>query len=149
MLFNSYEFIFVFLPISVIGYFYLNHQRLIIASKVWLVLSSLFFYSWWNIVYLPLILSSVLFNYSIARAILKRNESQKKYFSNKSLLKIGLLFNIGLLAYFKYADFFILNTNNIFNTEIALLSLALPLAISFFTLQQIAFLVDSYEGLAR
>ena len=149
MLFNSYEFIFVFLPVSFFGYFYLNHKRLITASKVWLVFSSLFFYSWWNIVYLPLILTSVFFNYTIASAIVERDALKKKYFSKKSLLQIGLVFNIGLLAYFKYADFFISNTNSLVNTDIGLLHLALPLAISFFTLQQIAFLVDSYEGLAK
>jgi D-alanyl-lipoteichoic acid acyltransferase DltB (MBOAT superfamily) len=149
VLFNSYEFIFAFLPVSFFGYFYLNHKRLTTASKVWLVFSSLFFYSWWNIVYLPLILTSVLFNYAIASAIVERDELKKKYFSKKSLLQIGLVFNIGLLAYFKYADFFISNTNSLVNTDIGLLHLALPLAISFFTLQQIAFLVDSYEGLAK
>ena len=149
MLFNSYEFIFAFLPVSFFGYFYLNHKRLTTASKIWLVFASLFFYSWWNIVYLPLILTSVFFNYAIASAIVEYDELKKKYFSKKSLLQIGLVFNIGLLAYFKYADFFISNTNSLVNTEIGLLHLALPLAISFFTLQQIAFLVDSYEGLAK
>ena len=149
MLFNSYEFIFAFLPVSFFGYFYLNHKRLTTASKSWLVFASLFFYSWWNIVYLPLILTSVFFNYAIASAIVEYDELKKKYFSKKSLLQIGLVFNIGLLAYFKYADFFISNTNSLVNTEIGLLHLALPLAISFFTLQQIAFLVDSYEGLAK
>ena len=149
MLFNSYEFIFVFLPVSFFIYFYLNHKRLTTASKIWLVFASLFFYSWWNIVYLPLILTSVFFNYTIASAIVERDELKKKYFSKKSLLQIGLVFNIGLLAYFKYADFFISNTNSLVNTDIGLLHLALPLAISFFTLQQIAFLVDSYEGLAK
>ena len=149
MLFNSYEFIFVFLPVSFFIYFYLNHKRLTTASKIWLGFASLFFYSWWNIVYLPLILTSVFFNYTIASAIVERDELKKKYFSKKSLLQIGLVFNIGLLAYFKYADFFISNTNSLVNTDIGLLHLALPLAISFFTLQQIAFLVDSYEGLAK
>ena len=149
MLFNSYEFIFVFLPVSFFIYFYLNHKRLTTASKIWLVFASLFFYSWWNIVYLPLILTSVFFNYTIASAIVERDALKKKYFSKKSLLQIGLVFNIGLLAYFKYADFFISNTNSLVNTDIGLLHLALPLAISFFTLQQIAFLVDSYEGLAK
>ena len=149
MLFNSYEFIFAFLPVSFFGYFYLNHKRLTTASKSWLVFASLFFYSWWNIVYLPLILTSVFFNYAIASAIVEYDELKKKYFSKKSLLQIGLVFNIGLLAYFKYADFFISNTNSLVNTDIGLLHLALPLAISFFTLQQIAFLVDSYEGLAK
>ena len=66
MLFNSYEFIFVFLPISFFVYFYLNHKRLTIASKAWLIFASLFFYSWWNVMYLPLILMSILFNYMIS-----------------------------------------------------------------------------------
>lgn len=149
MLFNSYEFIFLFLPLSLFGYFYFNYKRLIIASKVWLVFSSLFFYSWWNIIYLPLIVTSVLFNFSIASLLIEFDELKKKYFDKKTILIIGLIFNIGLLAYFKYADFFISNTNSIFNIDIAILNLALPLAISFFTLQQIAFLIDSYEGLAR
>ena len=81
--------------------------------------------------------------------MLEYDESKKKYFSKKALLQIGLLFNIGLLVYFKYMDFFILNTNSLINTDIELLHLALPLAISFFTLQQIAFLIDSYEGLVK
>ena len=149
MLFNSYEFIFVFLPVSFFIYFYLNHKRLTIASKGWLVFASLFFYSWWNIVYLPLILVSVLFNFSIAKAMEGFIESRKTFLSKNSLLKIGLLFNIGLLVYFKYMDFFISNINATLSSDIRLLYLALPLAISFFTLQQIAFLVDTYEGLAK
>ena len=149
MLFNSYEFIFAFLPISFFVYFYLNNKRLTTASKGWLVFASLFFYSWWNIIYLPLILLSILFNYVITTTMIEFDESKKKYFSKKSLLQIGLLFNIGLLVYFKYMDFFISNTNSLINTDIELLHLALPLAISFFTLQQIAFLIDSYEGLIK
>ena len=149
MLFNSYEFIFVFLPVSFFIYFYLNHKRLTIASKGWLVFASLFFYSWWNIVYLPLILVSVLFNFSIAKAMEGFIESRKTFLSKNSLLKIGLLFNIGLLVYFKYMDFFISNINATLSSDIGLLYVALPLAISFFTLQQIAFLVDTYEGLAK
>ena len=149
MLFNSYEFIFVFLPISFFVYFYLNHKRLAIASKTWLILASLFFYSWWNIAYLPLILISILFNYTIARFISHQGDKKIKYFSKKSLFQFGLVFNIGLLAYFKYMNFFIENINTAFITDIGLLNIALPLAISFFTLQQIAFLVDSYEGLVK
>lgn len=149
MLFNSFEFIFFFLPISFFVYFYLNHKRLTTVSKVWLVLCSLFFYSWWNVAYLPLILVSILFNYTITNLMIEFDENKKNYFSKKSLLQIGLLFNVGLLAYFKYMDFFILNTNLLLNTNYVLYNLALPLAISFFTLQQIAFLVDSYEGLVK
>ena len=149
MLFNSYEFIFAFLPISFFVYFYLNSKKLTTAAKAWLVFTSLFFYSWWNIMYLPLILMSILFNYTITNTMIEYDKSRRKYFSKKSLLHAGLLFNIGLLVYFKYMDFFISNTNTISGSDIELLHLALPLAISFFTLQQIAFLIDSYEGLVK
>jgi len=149
MLFNSYEFIFAFLPISFFVYFYLNSKKLTTAAKAWLVFTSLFFYSWWNIMYLPLILISILFNYTITNTMIEYDKSRRKYFSKKSLLHAGLLFNIGLLVYFKYMDFFISNTNTISGSDIELLHLALPLAISFFTLQQIAFLIDSYEGLVK
>jgi D-alanyl-lipoteichoic acid acyltransferase DltB (MBOAT superfamily) len=149
MLFNSYEFIFAFLPVAFLVYFYLNHLRMPLASKSWLVFSSLFFYSWWNIAYLPLILASVLFNYTITQVMGTAGDSQRKFFSRIGMLQIGLLFNVGLLIYFKYMDFFIGNINWLIKTDLPLLHLALPLAISFFTLQQIAFLVDSYEGLAK
>ena len=149
MLFNSYEFIFAFLPISFFVYFYLNSKKLTTAAKAWLVFTSLFFYSWWNIMYLPLILISILFNYTITNTMIEYDKSRRKYLSKKSLLHVGLLFNIGLLVYFKYMDFFISNTNTISGSDIELLHLALPLAISFFTLQQIAFLIDSYEGLVK
>jgi len=149
MLFNSYEFIFLFLPISFFVYFYLNRRRLILASKGWLVFASLFFYSWWNIAYLPLIMVSVLFNYMISNAMTRHEKNGVALFSKKILFHIGLFFNIGLLAYFKYMDFFIDNINILFDSNFPLLHLALPLAISFFTLQQIAFLVDTYEGLVK
>jgi D-alanyl-lipoteichoic acid acyltransferase DltB (MBOAT superfamily) len=73
LLFNSYEFIFAFLPITFFVYFYLNHKKLTIASKGFLVFSSLFFYSWWNVAYLPIILSSMLFNYVVGNNLNKEN----------------------------------------------------------------------------
>lgn len=143
MLFNSFEFIFLFLPVTFFIYFYLNKIRLTEASKGFLVASSLFFYSWWNIIYLPLILISMLFNYSIGTSLTKKKLFRKV--SKKKLLTIGILGNIGLLGYFKYSDFFIGNLNLLFDSDVPLLQLALPLAISFFTFQQIAYLVDSYK----
>ncbi|QSZ42371.1 MBOAT family protein [Sulfurimonas aquatica] len=145
MLFNSYEFIFAFLPITFFLYFYLNHNRLTEASKAFLVFSSLFFYSWWNIAYLPIILSSMLFNYIIGTALNKDNEERLHRFSKKTLLTFGIVSNLALLGYFKYMDFFIENINLLSAAYIPLLHLALPLAISFFTFQQIAYLVDSYR----
>jgi len=143
MLFNSQEFIFVFLPISFFIYFFLLNKRLIIGAKGFLVFSSLFFYSWWNIAYLPLILVSMLFNYIVGNSL--NGNFSKVRVSKRTLLTIGIIANLSLLGYFKYMDFFIENFNGIFNGNIPLLHLALPLAISFFTFQQIAYLVDSYK----
>ena len=144
MLFNSFEFIFLFMPISFFIYFFLLNKRLILASKGFLVFASLFFYSWWNILYLPLILSSILFNYVIGNSL---NSNFKKVKLNKiSLLIFGIVLNLSLLAYFKYADFFIMNINYLTNSNNELINLVLPLAISFFTFQQIAYLVDSFKG---
>jgi len=145
MLFNSYEFIFLFLPITFFIYFYLNKKRLIEVSKGFLVFASLFFYSWWNIAYLPLILVSMLFNYVLGNQ-LSRYEQKKKCCSKKSILIFGIIVNLALLGYFKYSDFFIENLNTVFDTDLSLLHLALPLAISFYTFQQIAYLVDSYRS---
>jgi len=115
-----------------------------IGAKGFLVFASLFFYSWWNIAYLPIILSSLLFNYIIGNSL---NENFKKVqIHKKSLLTFGIVSNLTLLAYFKYTDFFIENYNTVFDGSVPLLHLALPLAISFFTFQQIAYLVDSYRG---
>ncbi|RXJ96544.1 membrane-bound O-acyltransferase family protein [Arcobacter sp. AHV-9/2010] len=150
MLFNSYEFIFAFLPITFFIYFYLNSKRLTVASKGFLVFASLFFYSWWNIAYLPLILVSMLFNYivgnSLAKASFENKKGLNKSFSKKSILIFGIAANLSLLGYFKYADFFIANFNLVSSSNVELLHLLLPLAISFFTFQQIAYLVDSYRG---
>ncbi len=114
-----------------------------VGAKGFLVFSSLFFYSWWNISYLPIILTSMLFNYIVGNSL---NENFKKVqLHKKSLLLFGIVVNLSLLGYFKYADFFISNINLAFSSNIHLLHLALPLAISFFTFQQIAYLVDSYR----
>lgn len=144
MLFNSWEFLFAFLPITFFIYFYLNRKRLTEASKAFLVFSSLFFYSWWNIAYLPIILVSMLFNYVVGVSLSKETEHKKVHI--KTLLIFGITANIGLLGYFKYADFLIENFNLVTSGNTPLLHLSLPLAISFFTFQQIAYLVDSYRG---
>ena len=144
MLFNSYEFIFAFLPLSFFIYFFLLEKRLVTGAKGFLVFASLFFYSWWNIAYLPLILSSMLFNYVVGNSL---NENFKKVrIHKKYLLTFGIVSNLTLLGYFKYTDFFLENFNLAFDGSVPLLHLALPLAISFFTFQQIAYLVDSYRG---
>ncbi|MBN8201508.1 MBOAT family O-acyltransferase [Bacillus sp. NTK034] len=141
MIFNSYEFIFAFLPAVWIGYFLLNKWQLFFVRNVWLVISSLFFYSWWNPVYLPLISASMLINYYIG-TLLGKASSQPRA---RLLLTVGITANLAALGYYKYYDFFIENLNALLSTDFNLLHLALPLAISFFTFQQIAYLVDAYR----
>lgn len=140
MLFNSFEFIFVFLPVVFVGYFLLCKISNNI-SKVWLLFSSLFFYGWWNPKYLPLILVSLFINFFVG-SLLGRNYPIWK---RKVILTIGIVFNVCLLGYFKYYDFFISNINFVLGTDFDILHLLLPLAISFYTFQQIAYLVDSYR----
>ncbi|MDD2839057.1 MAG: MBOAT family protein, partial [Sulfuricurvum sp.] len=148
MLFNSYEFIFIFLPITFGIYFWLNKKRLTQASKAWLVFASLFFYSWWNISYLPLILGSILFNFAIGSTITHLNSSHPspRKVSSKAVLSFGIVSNILLLGYFKYMDFFITNLNMLMGHHLELMYIILPLGISFFTFTQIAYLVDAYRN---
>ncbi|QPJ64070.1 MAG: MBOAT family protein [Candidatus Nitrohelix vancouverensis] len=142
MLFNSFEYIFAFLPLTFFAYFYFAGRINFPAAKCTLVFASLFFYSWWNIAYLPLLLFSVLFNFGVSVYL---SSSSDKLFRKLSLI-IGISGNLTLLGYFKYADFFLQTGNLIFQTRFAELNLLLPLAISFFTFQQIAFLVDCYRN---
>lgn len=148
MLFNSYEFIFLFLPITFGIYFWLNKKRLTQASKGWMVFASLFFYSWWNVIYLPLILGSILFNFAIGSSITHINSTflSKKRLSSKTILTFGIAANVLLLVYYKYMDFFITNANMMAGTHWELMQIILPLGISFFTFTQIAYLVDAYRN---
>jgi alginate O-acetyltransferase complex protein AlgI len=147
MLFNSYEFIFLFLPISLAVYYLLNRMRLTIGANAWLLFVSLFFYSWWNINYLPLILGSILFNYTIGGLLSDYDTLRKQIVPKKAIFVVGLTANILFLCYFKYMDFFIGNINTLAGAKLPLLHIVLPLGISFFTITQIAFLVDAFEGL--
>ncbi len=93
---------------------------------------------------MPIILSSIVFNYIIGENLNKSSDNKKDY-QKQAILILGITFNLSLLAYFKYSDFFISNFNIVFNDNIEPLKLILPLAISFFTFQQITYLVDSYR----
>ena len=146
MLFNSYEFIFMFLPVMFVVYFYLMSKRVVLGAKIWLVAGSLFFYSYWNITYLPLILISMFTNYGVGLTLV--NQDRVKI-SSKTVLAFGIFFNLALLGYFKYTDFFLENFNGIFGSNIPLPHIILPLGISFFTFTQIAFLVDAYKKEAK
>ncbi len=141
MLFNSYEFIFLFLPISLVIFFLINNLRLTLASRVWLVISSIFFYSYWDINFLPLLLISIIVNFTIGQIISKENVLYRR----KLFVIIGILFNLSLLCYFKYIDFLLSNIGFIFNLKINSPNITIPLGISFFTFTQIAYLVDTYK----
>lgn len=142
MLFNSPEFILGFLPITLLGYYLLalsGRSRLVMC---WLTLASLFFYGWWNISYVALLLCSVTFNFLMGHQIVRH---RKKYLG-RVLLIIGIATNLGVLGYFKYADFFVENFNYLFQQQLNIGDIVLPLAISFFTFQQITYLADSLAG---
>jgi len=144
MLFNSYEFLFLFLPVALAGYFLLGR-----AGKVWgagwLALCSIFFYAWWDYRYVLLLGTSIIGNYAAGRWIaLRPNEA-----CSRRLLGVAIGINLVLLAYYKYADFFVVSLNGLAGTSIPVLNIVLPIGISFFTFTQIAFLVDAFQGKAR
>lgn len=141
MLFNSWEFLLAFLPITFSVYFLLTHRGQDYAAKAWLFAASLFFYGWWNPGYLFIIVTSIVVNYGFVRLLLRANRPK-----SRTLLVMGISFNVLLLGYYKYADFFIDNFNYALGLDYNLLNIILPLGISFFTFQQIAFLVDAYNG---
>lgn len=147
MLFNSIEFVFGFLPLVFLGYFSLNYNNKIVAGKVWLALSSFFFYGWWNPSYLPLIIFSIVFNYLLGKKLGEEQGWQWRWvsLSNRLLLVLGLVFNLGLLGYFKYFNFFVSNISQFMGLDMGPIAIILPLGISFFTFTQIAYLVDCYR----
>lgn len=137
MLFYSISYLLYFLPISLIFFYYGKYLK--IDRKIILILLSIFFYSWWNIYYLPVIIFSILINYFFYKKINSRNINKKRY------LICGITINILILALFKYADFIISNINLLLSIDLNYLNLPFPLAISFFTFQSIAFLVNVYD----
>jgi alginate O-acetyltransferase complex protein AlgI len=141
LLFNSYEFIFLFFPLSVFGYFICARLFSIEIALGFLVIASLYFYAYWNPVYLILLIFSISFNFGIGR-LLSRSDQWK----TRSVFIFGVSVNLGLLAYYKYANFFIDNVNTVIGTQWNIGTIILPLAISFYTFTQIAYLVDAWRG---
>ena len=146
MLCNSYVFVFAFLPI-VLAVFYLlgplTGRRIAVA---WLVVSSLFFYGWWNPANLGLILVSIFFNFTLGLVL---NMAERGTSKAKLILAFGVSVNLASIGYYKYANFFVDNANSFFDAGWNFDTIILPLAISFFTFQQIAYLVDAYAGETR
>ena len=138
MLFSSLEFIFGFLPIALLAF---HVTQLFFSRKATLsvvIVSSFIFYGWWNPPYLALLLGSITANYLIAKRLTS--------YPNNRLLLTGLALNLGVLGYFKYRNFFFENLSHITGTSWNLEPVFVPLAISFFTFQQIAFLIDVKDG---
>ena len=161
MLFNSYEFIFLFLPITVVGFFLIS-KRSHNAGTLWLVLASLFFYGWWDVRYVPLLCASIGFNYltgsrierlAAGHAIEPGGHVARDVpgaAARKGWLAFGIILNLLLLGYFKYMDFFLGTVNALADADIFdLPHIVLPLGISFFTFTQTAYLVDAYRGQAK
>lgn len=147
MIFSSYRFIFVFLPIVCGVYALLNTLKLRTVSKVWLVLASLYFYSQGSQAFVPIFLFTIVFNFIIGHSILKIKESN--IWIRRLILSIGILENLFLLGYYKYAYFIVDNYNRITSSSYTLHKIILPIGISFFTFQLIAYIVDCYKGQAK
>jgi alginate O-acetyltransferase complex protein AlgI len=145
MLFNSSEFMLVFLPVVFAGFFWIARRSHRLAA-VWLGVASLFFYGWWNPRYVPLLVGSVAFNYAMGYAVARAPRSRGRA---QALLVAGIGANLTLLGYFKYTNFFISTLNTLGGTHWSRLDIVLPLGISFFTFTQIAFLVDVCRGFAQ
>lgn len=142
MLFNSYIFVFAFLPIVWGAYMLLNRKKWYKPANCALILGSLVFYAYNSWKFCILLVVSIGINYLLHCGL-------HRYKRNKILLAGGLLWNLGILFYVKYFDFFLENTNALFGTEFALKNIVLPLGISFYTFQQLSFVVDSYKGEAE
>ena len=143
MLFNSQLFILLYLPITLTVFLVLSRWASNTMTLLWLVMASLFFYGWWNPDYLLLLSVSILMNYLLARMMV---HSRRKSHHRFKLLTIGVVFNLGLLGYFKYAGFLLSSFSEIVGTNFTLSTIILPLAISFYTFQQISYLVDVWRN---
>jgi len=137
MLFGSLVFIFAFLPVVLVVYHGLRLSGRLVAAKLFMVLASLFFYGWWDWAYVPLVSGSIVANFLLSREMEKRPDLASR------LLKIGIGANLALLGYYKYANFFVRSVDAVAGTDWNPGHIVLPLAISFFTFQQIAYLLES------
>ncbi len=144
MLFNSHIFIFVFLPVTLAGYFALAALSTTTLARAWLLLTSLVFYGWWNPPYLLLLIVSILFNHVLAGEMRRKRVSNPR--GARRLLVFGVVANLAALGWFKYATFVADNVGALAGLDFAITAVVLPLAISFYTFQQVAYLVDTYQG---
>ena len=140
MLFNSYLFIFIFLPISLLLWFFLNNMGKYKTAQVFLVAMSIWFYAYFNYSYIWIILVSCIFNFGCS-LLMEKFEKKKKWIGI-----LGIIGNLSILFYYKYFDFFIENINFLFKKDFPLFHILLPLGISFFTFQQLSYIIDRMKG---
>jgi len=145
MLFNSYSFIFVFLPVTVLGFFVVGRVASKRLSILWVAVASLIYYAWWNPPYVLLILGSILANYQIGLRLSALNHAGR-HRTGRAVLALGVAANLALLGYYKYANFFVDNLNQVVGSSLELAPVILPIGISFFTFQQVTYLVDAYRA---
>ncbi|MEQ1664903.1 MAG: MBOAT family protein, partial [Bdellovibrionales bacterium] len=142
MLFNSFQFLFIFFPITFVIYYWIAHKNQVYAAA-WLTSASLAFYGWWSPADIGLLVASVLFNYLVSQLLVLTFHKNTLY--SKIVLIFGVSSNLILLFHFKYSAFIIENINSLIGSSITRPSNLLPLGISFFTFTQIAYLVDTYR----
>lgn len=151
MLFSTPIFVFLFLPVSLVGFYLIAPRFGPRAFLGWLGACSIFFYANWRLEYLPVLLGSILVNFFVASQIQKRVAEPDIPLGGRRaawwFLMAGLMFNLGLLGIFKYLGFFTEVVNQVAGTNFTVHNYLLPLAISFFTFQQITYLVDSRRGI--
>jgi alginate O-acetyltransferase complex protein AlgI len=146
VLFNSYPFVLVFLPSVLAGFALLARWGRRTAVLAFLTVASLAFYAWWNWRFLPLILVSMAFNFAVGTLLERRVRGHMSAAPPRRLLALGIAVNLGLLGYFKYRNFFVDTVGMALGVGWHMPPLVLPLAISFFTFEQITYLVDAYHG---
>ena len=146
MLFSSIEFLFFFLPIVLIGYLLLRKTTGQKYIYIWLSVTSLFFYCWWDIALSWLIFCSLGFNFLLGRQLIQQTNLQRN--TRKLLTIAGIIANLTPLFYYKYSSLFIENIGVIIGVDLTLNNIILPLGISFFTFQQITYIIDAYKGQA-
>lgn len=142
MVFSSFSFLFLFLPVVVLGYYLLSRAKHPDLQKLFLLGASLVFYASNNYRYLILLFISIAVNYILSSQIQKQQSVSVK----KVFFLVGITFNLGLLGYYKYFNFFVENLSIITGIDFALKQIVLPLGISFFTFQQLSFLISIYHG---
>src|SRR6201992_2912633 len=143
MLFNSYTFLFGFLPLVLLGFYGLGTRRREWALA-WLTAASLLFYAWWRPINVLLIAPSILINYALSRGLERTRDTRPA--PARAMLLLGIVFNLCFIGYFKYLTSLASTLNDVFGSGFVLTQLILPLGISFITFQKIAFLVDVHSG---